>query len=79
MLTVIEFKEKTCLNVIYDIDEDSDIVEDGEEFFLDGQNVCGDVIEDRGDCIDFQFGNGSIVFNLSKECFKVVKELQVEH
>ena len=62
------------LNVIDYIDEDTATPFESVETIKAGEIDDIDIIEDAGDCIDLQFGDGSMALSVMKKWYEEVKE-----
>ena len=51
-----------------------DVIEDYDESFSVGEIFEGDIVDDHGNYVSFQFGDGSMIFGLKKELYEVVEE-----
>ena len=71
---MIKFKEDTELTVISGYDEETDnITEECQELFKAGENVDADIYDDDGGkYVNLQFGDGSIVLTVQRNCFEMV-------
>jgi len=71
----IKFLEDCSMEVVANFDEIRDvIVERSDETFYKGDIVEGDIFNDEGEYVNFQFGNGSCVFGLKKNLFEIVEK-----
>lgn len=70
----IKWKEDTSLWVIHDFNEKTENANDGEEVAEKDAIDEVDILEDKGDVVDMQFGNGAVAFNVNKDYFEVIKE-----
>jgi len=62
------------LNVIDYIDEDTNTPVESSETINAGDIDDVDIIKDAGDCIDLQFGDGSMALSVMKKWYEVVKD-----
>lgn len=67
---ILKFKDDVELTVVTNLDEETDSIEEELEIFLIGDEVEVDILEEKEDSIDVQFGNGSCAYNVLKEWVK---------
>jgi hypothetical protein len=41
---------------------------------VSGYRFEGDIVDDQGEYVSFQFGDGSMIFGLKKELYEVIEE-----
>ena len=68
----IRFKETVELEVVTNFEEDGETLDTETEVVHTGDEHEVDVIEDKGDAIDIQFGDGSVAYNVMKEWFTII-------
>jgi hypothetical protein len=70
----IKFNRKSLIEVVESFDEETETCTTSDETFQAGDIVEGDLLEDFGERINFQFGDGSVVFGLYKKCFEIIEK-----
>ena len=70
----IKFLKDCGMEIVESYDEVNDTAERYDETFHAGDVVEGDIFNDEGSYVNFQFGDGSCVFGLRKEDFEVIEE-----
>lgn len=70
----IKFLKDLGMSIVESYDELHDTSESYDETFHAGEVVEGDIFNDEGSYVNFQFGDGSCVFGLSKEDYEVVEQ-----
>jgi ubiquinone/menaquinone biosynthesis C-methylase UbiE len=68
----IRWKNEVHLEVVTNYDENNDVADTEQEVFKPNETMEVDVLEDHGDTVDIQFGDGSVAFNVEKTWFEVV-------
>jgi len=70
---MITFKTDTELTLVTEFDKNFDNIS-GEEtvLFEADELVDGDIIEEEGDYVTLQFGDGSVAFSVQRDCFNVM-------
>ncbi|MAH32738.1 MAG: hypothetical protein CMG78_12155 [Marinobacter sp.] len=68
----IRFKETVELDIVANYEEDGDTFDTELEVISVGDEHEVDVIEDKGDAIDIQFGDGSMALNVQKAWFTFI-------
>lgn len=68
----IRFRETVELEVFNSYDEENDAPDTDNEVFSVGDEHDVDIIEDKGQSIDVQFGDGSMAFNVMKAWFEFI-------
>ena len=65
---------KDCsVEIITDVDnEDNPTIID--EDLKANEIIDGDIVTDKEDNVDFQFGDGTMIYGLSKKSYEVIKE-----
>lgn len=69
----IRWLDDIDLAVVYDYDEETGIPDEGSEVATKGVINDVDILEDKGDKVDMQFGNGWVAFNVMKKWFEIVR------
>ncbi len=69
----IEWQVDAELEIVSTYDEETDVAETSNELFSQGTRSEVDIIEDNGETVDIQFGDGSMAFGVSKVCFRRLK------
>ncbi len=62
------------LNVIDYIDEDTNAPVESTDTIKTGEIDEVEIVEDAGDCVDMQFGEGSMALSVMKKWYEVVGE-----
>ena len=70
----IRWLDEIDLTVVTDFDEKNEIADEGFEIVEKGEVNEVDILDDSGEAVDMQFGNGSVAFGVSKECFTVIEK-----
>ena len=71
----IKFLKDCSMEVVEHFDDVRDVILDKSDVtFHEGEVVEGDIFNDEGSYVNFQFGDGSCVFGLHKENFTVEVE-----
>ena len=68
----IRWLDNIDLSVVYNYEEETDIPDEGFEIVEKGEINEVDILEDKGNTVDMQFGNGSVAFNVKKKWFETV-------
>jgi hypothetical protein len=68
----IQWLDNVDLTVVYSFDEKHDIADEGFETVEKDEINNVDILEDKGNAVDMQFGNGSVAFNVKKKWFETV-------
>jgi len=70
----IKWLDEVDLTVVYSFDEKNEVADEGFEIVEKGEvnDVC--ILEDKGDTVDMQFGNGWVAFGVRKDYFTVVDD-----
>jgi hypothetical protein len=68
----IQWLDNIDLSVVYNYEEKSDVADEGFEIVKKGEINEVDVLEDKGNTVDMQFGNGSVAFNVQKKWFETI-------
>lgn len=71
---LIRWKHDVELNVIKNFDEETETADENSEMFKQNTSSNIDIVEDKGEFVDIQFGDGSMAFNVSKRMFTVEVE-----
>ena len=72
---MITFKENAELSVVVEFDEEADnIVEEQTEVFLAGEPVDAEIVDEMGDYVDLQFGDGTVALGVLRSLFEVIDE-----
>ena len=66
----IRWNQVVTLSIISDYDEEMDTADEDSETFLKDSCCDIDIVEERGEFVDMQFGNGSMAFNVFKGLFQ---------
>jgi len=78
---MIAFKKDTELFIVDRYDEATDtIAESHDEVFKAGEPVDADIVgpvENGNPYVQLQFGDGSVVYGVQRECFDVLNDLPV--
>jgi len=69
----IKFKEDCGFSIVESVDKKDNVTEVDETFSKD-EVIEGDIIDDQGDYVSFQFGDGSMIFGLKKSLFETIEE-----
>jgi hypothetical protein len=69
----IKWSADVDLNVTISYDEEADQAEDTNILIYAGEEDEIDVISDREDAMDMQFGDGAVALGVSKTAFEVVE------
>jgi hypothetical protein len=70
----IKFLKDCGFTITEGYDEKNDIPIEVDEDFKKGEVFDGDLVDDEGEYINFQFGDGSMVYGLKKELYEVIEE-----
>lgn len=70
----IKFPDACEVEIVESYDEATDTAETSEEQFQAGDIEDVEFLEDHGESVDVQFGDGSVAYNLLKEFFEVIPE-----
>jgi hypothetical protein len=70
----IKFLQDCELEVVESFDEATDTAETRNEIFKKDEIFEGDVVSETEITIDFQFGDGSVVYGLNTSLFEVLPE-----
>ena len=65
------FKDDVTVDVVQGIDQHGNPMVSSEKYQKD-DTFEGDLMGDNGHCINFQFGDGSTIYGLSKNYFTVM-------
>lgn len=68
----IRWLDNVDLCVVYNYDEEADVADEGFEIVEKGEVNEVDILEDKGNAVDMQFGNGSVSFNVEKKWFEII-------
>lgn len=71
IIKFIKFIKDAELEVTESYDEEADFAETHTETFRAGESVEADVFDDRGDSVNVQFGDGSVVYGLPKSLIEM--------
>lgn len=71
---LIRWKYDIELNVIKSFDEEIETADENPETFKQNTSSAVDIIEDNGESVDMQFGDGSMAYNVPKTIFTVEVE-----
>lgn len=71
---LIRWKHDVELNVIKNFDEETETADENSEMFKQNTSSNIDIVEDKEEFVDIQFGDGSMAFNVSKRMFTVEVE-----
>ena len=69
---MIKFNKDVELEVTTHYDEETDTALTENERFYNGEIVDGDIFNEFEDRVHIQFGDGSVVYGLEKNCFDLV-------
>jgi hypothetical protein len=69
----IQLKQDCHFTIFDHLDENEEPVELDEDFEK-GDILDGDLEDDRGDSINFRFADGSMLYGLKKNLYKVTEE-----
>lgn len=69
----IKIKKECGFEVVESVDE-HDVVQSYDETFKPNEIFEGDIVDDQGEYVSFQFGDGSMIFGLKKELYEVIEE-----
>jgi len=67
-------KRNCGFNVVESYDEKTDTTNEIDVSFKKGEIAEGDLEDDRGDSINFQFGDGSMLYGLKKNLYDVIED-----
>jgi hypothetical protein len=67
---IIQWLQETTLSVTSDYDEETDTANDESVTFNKWEKSDVDVVDDRENHVDIQFGNGSMAFNVFKGLYQ---------
>ena len=70
----IKWLDEIELSVVYNYDEENEVLDEGFEVVEKDEVNDVDIIEDKGKTVDMQFGNGAVAFNVGKDWYEVIKE-----
>jgi len=70
-IMIHKFIEDCELEVVVSYDEISDSTESEIECFCVGDTADFDIVDDNGDNVDVQFGDGSVSYGVPKRYFKL--------
>lgn len=68
----IRWLDDVDLAVVYDYNEETGIADEGSEIVEKGEINDVDILADKVNAVDIQFGNGWVCFNVMKEWFETV-------
>jgi len=68
----IQILEDCGFTIVEGFNEVTEIVDEYDEDFKEGEVFEGDIIDDKGTYVNFQFGDGSMVYGLKKNLYKVI-------
>jgi len=68
----IRWLDNVDLSVVYHYEEETDIPDEGFEIVQKDEINEVDILEDKGNTVDMQFGNGSVAFNVKKKWFESI-------
>ena len=69
----IMWLQETDLTIVTNFDEENEVADEDNQMVSEGDCDDVDIIEDKEDTVDMQFGNGSVAFNVSKELFRIME------
>ena len=70
----IRFKQNCGFTVIESVDDNGEPTSQYDETFITDEVLEGDIVDDEGDYVSFQFGDSSMIFGLKKELFEIVED-----
>lgn len=70
----IKWKYDVQLHVVSNFNEETETPDESLETFKQNTSSNVDIIEDKREFVDMQFGDGSIAFNVSKDMYTVEVE-----
>jgi len=68
----IKFNQESAFTVVERVNDEGEIEESAVVTAAQGEVFEGDIVEDKGTSVDFQFGDGAVVFNLPKSVYSVL-------
>ena len=68
----IRWLDNCEISVVNNFDESTDQDENDFIAVKKGEIDEVDIIDDKGKTVDMQFGNGSVAYNVSKDCFEII-------
>ena len=72
---MIKFKQDTELTVVEGFDEETDnITDESLETFKAGELVDANIIDENGEHVNLEFGNGGVAFTVQRSCFDVIND-----
>lgn len=66
----IMWLQEVDLTIVTNFDEKNEVADEDTQMVSKGECDDIDILEDKGDTVDIQFGNGSVAFNVKKEWFR---------
>ena len=70
----IRFTKDCGFTVIESVDDEGETTSQYDETFIKDEVMEGDIVDDEGEYVSFQFGDSSMIFGLKKELFEIVEE-----
>lgn len=66
----IQFLEECELEIVQSFDEKSETLDCEDRIFNVGDVYDVDIVEEREQFVDIQFGNGGVAYNVNKQWYK---------
>lgn len=68
----IKFVKECGFTIVEEVDNAGNILQEYDETFNIGDTHEGDIIDDNGSYVNFQFSNGSMIFGLGKDLYIII-------
>ena len=70
---IIQWLQDCEVEIVEWYDEENDETHTSDEIFKKGETSDVDLVDDRGETVNFQFPDGSMVYGLPKKLYRVEK------